>query len=256
MTLHNNQKVVTRNFEISNYQIEMIRKDIKNIHLGVYPPNGRIRISVPVRTSDDAMRLFIISRIPWIKKQREKFAKQERQTKRLFVSGESHYLFGKRYILKTLETKQKDTIQIHNKTKLNFYVRPNTTTMERQKIFDKFYRNELKKLIPNLKTKWEKKVGVNATEIRIKKMKTQWGTCNAENRCIWLNLELAKKSPHFIDYVFVHELVHLKERRHNERFIKILEQVYPKWRQIREDLNQGILSYFEWGCKSDPNIME
>lgn len=191
--MHNNQKVVTRITKVSDYQIETVRKDIKNIHLGVYPPNGRIRISVPLKTSDDGMRLFIISKIPWIKKQRERFAKQERQTKRQFVSGESHYLFGKRYILNIYKTNLKASIQIHKKTKFNFYVKPNSTTTERQRIFEKFYRSELEKLIPNLMTKWEERVGVKTREVRIKKMKTKWGTCNSKNKRIWLNLELAKK---------------------------------------------------------------
>jgi predicted metal-dependent hydrolase len=205
LILHNNQKVVTRITKVSDYQIETVRKDIKNIHLGVYPPNGRIRISVPLRTSDDGMRLFIISKIPWIKKQRERFAKQERQTKRQFISGESHYLFGKRYILNIHKTNQKASIQIQRKTKLNFYVKLSSTTIERQRIFEKFYRRELEKLIPNLMTKWEKMVGVKTRDVRIKKMKTKWGTCNSKNKRIWLNLELAKKAPHtaLIMYLFM-----------------------------------------------------
>jgi len=256
LILHNNQKVVTRITKISDYEIEAVRKDIKNIHLGVYPPNGRIRISLPLRTTDDAMRLFIISKIPWIKKQRESFAKQERQTKRQFVSGESHYLFGKRYILNVHKANQKAGIQISKRTKLNFYVKPNSTITERQKIFENFYRTELEKITTDLITKWEEKVGVKTREVRIRKMKTRWGTCNSKNKRIWLNLELAKKSLKCIDYVFVHELVHLKERRHNERFIKILDKAYPKWRQSKEELNQGILSYFEWGCKYNPKLKE
>jgi hypothetical protein len=185
--------VVTRIAKISDYEIQAVRKDIKNIHLGVYPPNGRIRISVPLRTTDDAMRLFIISKIPWIKKQRERFAKQERQTKRQFVSGESHYLFGKRFILNIHKTNQKAGIQINKRSQLNFYVKPNSTTAERQKIFERFYRTELEKLIPNLITKWEKKVGVKTREVRIRKMKTKWGTCNSKHKRIWLNLDWQRK---------------------------------------------------------------
>jgi len=251
LILHGNQKVATKITKISDFQIETVRKDIKNIHLGVYPPSGRVRISVPLMTSDEAMRLFLISKIPWIKKQRERFAKQERQTKRQFVSGESHYLFGKRYVLNVYKTNLQPRIQIHKKARLHFYVKQNSTTGERQKIFEKLYRSEMEKLIPNLIEKWEKKVGVTTREVRIRKMKTKWGTCNSKSKRIWLNLELAKKPIHCIDYVFVHELVHFKERKHNDRFIQLLEKAYPKWSQSKDELNQGILGYFEWGCKTN-----
>ena len=116
---------------------------------------------------------------------------------------------------------------------------------------ERFYRNELEKIIPKLVEKWGDKVGVNVKQVRIKKMKTKWGTCNAKDKRIWLNLELAKQPQHCIDYVFVHELVHLKERKHNERFLSVLEQAYPRWRQSKEELNRGILSHFEWGCQSN-----
>ena len=121
-------------------------------------------------------------------------------------------------------------------------------------MFDDFYRIELESMIPKLLQKWEKKVGVKVKQVRIKKMKTKWGTCNQKDSRIWLNLELAKQPPHCIDYVFVHELVHLKERRHNERFLKFLSDVYPRWRQSKDELNHGILSYFEWGCKSNSKL--
>lgn len=235
---------------VSNLQIETVRKDIKNIHLGVYPPYGRVRISVPLKTSDETMRLFIISKIPWIKKQKDRFSKQERQTRREYVTGESHYFFGKRYLLNVHKISKQPKIEIVKKTHLELYVKPNTAVEQKQRIFEKFYHNELEKIIPKLILKWEKKVGVKAKEVKIKKMKTKWGTCNSKDKRIWLNLELAKKPLHCIDYVFVHELVHIIERKHSERFLQLLESAYPKWQQSKDELNQGILSHFEWGCQS------
>ena len=247
------QKMATK-LKISNLEVEIVRRDIKNIHLGVYPPDGRIRISIPFSTSDETLRVFLITKSAWIKKQQEKFSKQERQTKREYVSGESHYVLGKRYQLTVKETNEKPKIQIIKKTKIELFVKPKTTISQKQKMFEKFYRNELKELIPKLIKKWENKVKVKVKEVKIKKMKTKWGTCNNKDKRIWLNLELAKQSVHCIDYVFVHELVHLKERKHNEQFFHILNQAYPQWRQSKEELNHGILSYFEWGCQSNTKL--
>lgn len=239
---------------VSNLTIETVRKDIKNIHLGVYPPNGRIRVAVPLKTSDESTRLFLISKIPWIRKQQMRFSKQERQTSRKYVTGESHYFFGKRYTLNVIHTDKIAKIEIRKKTYVDLYIRSNTTIKQREKVFEKFYRNELEEIIPKLIEKWQKKVGVNAKEIKIRKMKTKWGTCNSKDKRIWLNLELAKKPFHCIDYVFVHELVHLKERKHSDRFIQLLESAYPKWKQSKDELNQGMLSHFEWGCQSNSKL--
>jgi predicted metal-dependent hydrolase len=242
--------------KISNLQIETIRKDIKNIHLGVYPPDGRVRVSVPLSTSDDSLRIFLISKSSWIKKQKTQFSKQERQTKREYVSGESHFFLGRKYQLTVKKTDETLRIHLKNKTKIELFVNSKTTLTQKQKIFEQFYRDELESLIPKLIQKWEKKVGVKTKEVRIKKMKTKWGTCNQKDKRIWLNLELAKQPLYCIDYVFVHELVHLKERRHNERFLNLLTDAYPKWRHSKDELNHGILSYFEWGCKSNPKLKD
>ncbi len=240
----------------SNLQIETVRKDIKNIHLGVYPPDGRVRVSVPRTTSDETLRIFLITKSSWIKKQKEIFSKQERQTKREYVSGESHYIFGKKYQLTVKKSDVKQEIKITKKTSIELTVKPKTTIYQKQMMFENFYRSELEKNIPKLLEKWEKKVGVTVKEVRIKKMKTKWGTCNTKDKRIWLNLELVKQPFHCIDYLFVHELVHLKERKHNDRFMELLEKAYPKWRQSKEELNRGILSHFEWGCKSNPKLKD
>ena len=234
---------------VSNLTVETVRKDIKNIHLGVYPPNGRIRVAVPLKTSDESTRLFVISKIPWIKKQQMRFSKQERQTSRKYVAGESHYFFGKRYTLNVIHTDKIAEIKIRKKTHVDLYIRPNTTIKQREKVFEKFYRNELEEIIPKLVEKWQKKVGVTAKEVKIRKMKTKWGTCNDKDKRIWLNLELAKKPFHCINYVFVHELVHLIEKNHSKQFIQLLESALPNWEYIKKELNEGVLSHSTWKCK-------
>ena len=244
---------------VSNLSIETIKKDIKNIHLGVYPPNGRIRMAVPLKTKEESVRLFIISKIPWIKKQQQFFVKQERQTPRKYVTGETHYIFGKAYLLNVIKSNEPSKISIKRKTHIDLYVKKSSTILQRRTMFEKFYRKELEIILSKSIKKWEKKVGASAKEIRIKKMKTKWGTCNDKEKRIWLNLELAKKPFHCIDYVLVHELIHLKERKHNERFIQLLESTYPRWQEHKDELNRGILGFFEWGCKSNSilkNIIE
>ena len=241
---------------MSNLTIETVRKDIKNIHLGVYPPNGRIRMAVPFKTSDESIRLFVISKTRWIKKQQKFFSKQERQTPREYITGETHYFFGKSYRLNVIHTNDLPKIEIRKKTYIDLYVKSTLTIKQRRKIFENFYRAEINKIIPKLLEKWQRKVRVKVKEVKIKKMKTKWGTCNNKDERIWLNLELAKKPFHCIDYVFVHELVHLKEKKHSDRFIQLLNSAYPKWQQSKNELNQGILSYFEWGYQSNTKLKD
>lgn len=235
---------------VSNLMVDTIKKDIKNMHLGVYPPNGRIRVAAPLKTSDEAIRFFVISRMPWIRKQQLKFLKQERETQREFVTGESHYFLGKRYRLNIIHTDGRPKTELRRTTFIDLAIRPDMTSEQREMIFEKFYRSELRKLVPGLLERWQKKVGVQAKEVCIKKMKTRWGTCISKERRIWLNLELAKKPLHCIDYVFVHELVHLIEKNHSERFMQLLESALPNWRSSREELNNGALGYSTWECEA------
>ena len=231
--------------QISNLEIEVIKKNIKNIHLGVYPPNGEIRVSAPLKVNDETLRIFLISKLSWIHKQIKKFSNQERQTKREYVSGESHYFLGKRYLLSVNQTDKNPKIQI-TKTSIELFIMPNTTIYQKEKMFEIFYRDSLTKIIPDLLKKWGKKTDVNVKEVRIKKMKTKWGTCNNKDRRIWLNLELAKKTPHCIDYIFVHELIHLIEKNHTDKFFEILDDIMPKWQSYKDELNQDILGHFTW----------
>ena len=225
---------------IANFEIEVIQKDIKNIHLSVHPPNGRIRLAVPSQTNEDSMRLFVISKLDWIKKQRENFLQQERISPREYVSGESHYFLGNRYLLNLVETKGKQHVEIVGTKEMNLHMRKNSTIQQRERVMDEWYREELKKLLPKYIKKWEETMDVEVNDFGLKKMKTKWGSCNIEAKRIWLNLELAKKHPRCLEYVIVHEMVHLLERNHNERFIAYMDKFLPHWRAIKSELNEKL----------------
>jgi predicted metal-dependent hydrolase len=232
--------------DVNGLAVDVVRKNIKNLHLGVYPPNGRVRVAVPMRVNDDAVRLAVISKLGWIKRQQTKFEVQERESLREYVSGESHYVQGNRYLLNVIEQDGTSHVAIRNKKWLDLYVRPNSTRAQRERVMTAWYRERLRESIPLLIAKWEKKIGVHAEEWGIKKMKTKWGTCNIEERRIWLNLELAKKSEHCLEYVIVHELVHLLERLHNDRFLTLMNKFMSNWKQYRDELNRMPLSHAEW----------
>ncbi|NLX61864.1 MAG: M48 family metallopeptidase [Tissierellia bacterium] len=223
---------------INNIEIELTKKNIKNLHLSVHPPDGRVKISAPQYMDTDTIRLFAISKLSWIRKQQKKFINQERQPEREYVSGESHYFLGQRYLLNVIYTnKRKQGVEIRNKKYIDLYVRENTPKHLRERVMTEWYRRELKKLIPPIIAKWEPIIGVEVNEFGVKKMKTRWGSCNPKAKRIWLNLELVKKSPTCIEYVVVHEMVHLLEKSHNERFIAYMDKFLPNWRAIKAELN-------------------
>jgi hypothetical protein len=243
--------IKTGKMQVSNLMIDTVKKDIRNMHLGVYPPYGRIRVAAPLKTSDEAIRLFVISRMPWIRRQQQRFSEQVRQTQREYVAGESHYFYGNRYRLNIIHSDSQPRIEIRNKSYIDLYIRAGTTTEERKIIFEKFYRSELRKLVPSLLEKWQEKVGVRVNEVKIRKMKTKWGTCNPKDRRIWLNLELTKKTLRSVDYVFVHELIHLVEKKHSERFMQLLNSALPNWQHIKDELNEQPLGYSTWECEAN-----
>ena len=226
--------------------IDVVRKDIKNINLAVYPPNGRVRISTPLKLDDEQVRLFAISKLSWIKKQQEKLQNQPRQTPREYVSGETHYFQGQPYRLNVIYQQLPPKVIIRNKSFLDLYVKQGSYQQQRENILIHWYRQELKKIVPPLIEKWQPIIGVEIEEWRIKKMKTKWGTCNIKAKRIWLNLELIKKPTHCLEYVIVHELVHLLERYHNDRFYNYLTQFMPNWRFYQQELNQGFLDHQYW----------
>jgi len=231
---------------LGNISIDVVRKDIKNLHLGVYPPNGRVRIASPLKIDDEAVRLFAISKMAWIKKQQLKFETQERQSERRFVSGESHYYKGNRYLLNVIYHNAAPKVEIRNKTYIDLYVRVGSTKEKREKVLTEWYRNQLKVQVPALIDKWQKIIGVKVNDWGIKKMKTKWGTCTIASCRIWLNLELAKKPEHCLEYIIVHEMIHLIERNHTDRFVAYMNKFMPQWHLYKEELNRSMLSHEIW----------
>jgi len=226
--------------------VDVVRKDIKNLHLGVYPPAGRIRVAVPLRVNDEAVRLFTISKLGWIERQKAKFAGQERQSERDFVSGESHYYQGTRYLLNVVYRRGTPAVVIRNNKTLDLLVRTGSDRDERERVLTAWYRRRLKEEIVPLLEKWEAIIGVQVAQWGVKQMKTRWGTCNIEAQRIWLNLELIKKPVHCLEYVVVHELIHLLERHHNERFVAYMNKFMPLWKHYREELNRAPLGHETW----------
>ncbi len=241
-----NTKTKNYHIEVRGLSIEIVRKDIKHFYIGVHPPNGQVRVSAPLRLDDDAVRMAIISRLGWIRRKQASFAKQERQSQREFVSGESHYFAGKRYRLKVTEQDCPPKVHLLNNTRIGLTVRPGTDRDKREEVLYKWYREHLRAQLPPLIAKWEQKMGLFVNEVRIKKMKTLWGSCNIEAKRIWLNLELAKKPKSCLVYVLVHEMVHLLERHHNDRFRELMDTYLPQWRTYRDQLNAAPLAHENW----------
>jgi len=231
---------------VHGLSVEIVRKAIKNLHLGVYPPNGRVRVAVPLAISEDAVRLAVIGKLGWIKKQQAKFSAQPRQSQREMVNGESHYCLGQRYRLRFIEHDGASRVFIQGNSSINLYMRKGSKAEEREQVLLRWYRAQLKALIPPLIDKWQTVLGVQVAQWGIKKMKTKWGSCNSIDRRIWLNLELAKKPVQCLEYIIAHEMVHLLERHHNDRFQALMDQSMPKWRLNRDELNQTPLGHERW----------
>ncbi len=238
--------IETHHITVGGLAVEVVRKDIKNLHLGVYPPNGRVRVAAPLVVSDEAVRLAVIGKLGWIKRQQAKFEAQPRQSQREMVSGESHYFLGQRYRLRVIAYTGPPRIRCSGADFLDLFVRAETTTAQRQRALEDWYREQLRGRIPALLAQWQPILGVVAAEWGIKKMKTRWGSCNIRARRVWFNLELAKKPTQCLEYVVVHELVHLLERKHGNRFLALMDQFMPQWRLHREELNRAPLGYENW----------
>src|SRR4030095_980027 len=220
--------------------------DIKNIHLAVYPPLGRVRLAAPENVNDETLRLFTISKLSWIRKQQRRFAVQERQPERKYIQRESHYFLGKRYLLRVIESDKPTKVVLRGKKYIDLHVKPNSTKVHKQHLMNDWYRSELKNLIPDIIARWEKKIGVQAEDWGVKQMKTKWGPCKIQKKRILVNLELAKKPVHCLEYIIAHELVHLLERLHNERFLAYMDKFVPKWKYYREELNKLPVSHIDW----------
>lgn len=232
---------------IANIEIDVIRKDIKNMHLAVYPPHGRIRLAVPLKTDDEVFRLFAISKLGWIKKHVKGFQEQARETKRDYVSGESLFFQGIRYLLEVQEKNGYSSVKIEGTKKIILKIKEGATTEEKAIVMREWYRKQLKLQIKPLLDKWEKIIEVSTNDWGVKHMKTKWGSCNTDSKSILLNLELAKKPPICLEYILVHELVHLHERNHNDRFVSLMDKFMPKWRLHRDELNKLPIVHNDWG---------
>lgn len=232
--------------EVSGTPVEVVRKDIKNLHVGVYPPEGRVRVAAPWQMNDEAVRLAVVSRLGWIRRRQREFAGQERHSQREMVTGESHYFQGRRYLLDVIESAGRPGVALLNNTTMRLRVPLDSDRERREATLQRWYRRELRKMILPLLARWEPRVGRTVDEVRIRRMKTRWGSCNAAAGRIWLNLELIKKPVGCVEYVLVHEMIHLHERQHSERFLAWLNKLMPDWRTRRDELNRAPLAHEVW----------
>lgn len=235
-----------KQFTVAGIRVEVVRKDIKNLHLGVYPPHGRVRVAAPLVVSIEAVRLAVIDKLGWIKRQKAKFQEQPRQSQREMVNGESHYFLGQRYRLRVHEQDAPARVAVRGIASLDLFVRPGTGPEQREAVLLHWHREQLRTLIPPMLEKWQPILGVEVAAWGIKKMKTKWGSCNAAAHRVWFNLELAKKPAQCLEYIVVHELAHLLERHHNQGFLALMDAHMPQWRQSREMLNRTPLGHEGW----------
>jgi Predicted metal-dependent hydrolase len=224
-------------FNLGGIVVNVRLKDIKNVHLSVHPPTGAVRISAPKRMSIDTIRVFAISKLDWIKQQQRKLRAQERETPREYVERESHYVWGKRYLLTIRERDEPPSVELKHRQML-LRVRPGTDERKRSAIVEVWYREQVKSAVHPLIARWERLIGVKVERCFVQRMKTKWGSCNHVSRTIRLNTELAKKPAECLEYIVVHELMHLLEATHNARFVALMDRLMPKWQFHRQTLNR------------------
>ncbi len=231
--------------KLGDIAVDVVFKDIKNVHLSVYPPTGRVRISAPSRMSLDTIRVFAISKLGWIKQQQRKLRDQERETPREYLDRESHYVWGKRYLLKVVEADAAPEVELKH-SKMILRVRSGTNDETKQAIVAHWYRQQIKAVVPKLIAKWEPILGVKVDRFFVQKMKTKWGSCNPASKSIRLNTDLAKKPPECLEYIVVHEMAHLLVRHHNDRFSSLMDTCLPNWKLLRQRLNDTPLAHADW----------
>ncbi len=232
--------------KVSGLTIQVVRKKIKNLHLGVYPPDGRVRIAAPLGMKDEAIRLAVVSRLRWIRRHQGRFKAQDRQSPREYVSRESHYFFGRRYLLNVIERLGSARVVVTSRPSIELHIPERTNRLKREKLLYEWYRKQLKAMMPDMIKKWEDIMGVQVSAWGVKRMKTRWGSCNSVARRIWINLELAKKPVECLEYIVVHEMVHLLERYHNDAFARHMDRLLPNWRLLRDQLNSFPLRHERW----------
>ena len=234
-----------KRIQLGDIRVDVVRKDIKNVHLSVHPPTGRVRIAAPERMSLDTVRVFAIAKIPWIRRQQRKLREQERETPREYIDRESHYVWGRRYLLKVIEADEPPSVDLdHGRMVLR--VRPGTDKAKRQVVLEEWHREQLRNAVPPLIGKWERLMGVEVRRVFVQRMKTKWGSCNHRAGSIRLNTDLARKPRECLEYIVVHEMAHLLEPTHNECFVALMDQFMPKWQSRRETLNRLPVRHESW----------
>jgi predicted metal-dependent hydrolase len=222
---------------LGDIPVAVVRKDIKNVHLSVRPPNGQVRISAPRRMSLETIRAFAISKLDWIRRHQARLRAQERETPREYVERESHWVWGERCLLTVVEVDRPPSVELEH-GRLILKVRPGADHGRKRAVVDDWYRQQIRAEVPELLARWQPRLGVEVERVFVRRMKTRWGTCNTRARTIRLNAELAKKPPECLEYVVVHELMHLLEPSHNQRFVALMDRFMPRWRFHREVLNR------------------
>ena len=231
--------------KLGNISVDVLFKDIKNVHLSVHPPTGGVRISAPSRMNLDTIRVFAISKLGWIKEQQRKLRRQERETPREYLDRESHFVWGKRYLLEVIERDVLPSIELrHNRMRL--CIRPGASVDRKQAAVEAWYRTQLKQAAGPIIAKWEPVIGVKVNELFVQKMKTKWGSCNPAAKSIRLNSDLAKKPLECLEYVVIHEMLHLVARHHDNTFITLMENYFPRWQMVRKILNDAPLAHENW----------
>ncbi|MBN1317931.1 MAG: M48 family metallopeptidase [Anaerolineales bacterium] len=236
---------MSETIEIGGIPVEVVFKDIKNIHLSVYPPNGRVHISAPERMNLDTIRVYAISKLDWIRKQQTKFREAERETQREYLNRESHFVWGQRYLLYVVEENQPPRVELKH-SELALYVRPGSSQEKREEVVAAWYRELVREAAAPLIAKWEEELDVKVQQLFVRRMKTKWGSCNPHKGLIRLNTELAKKTPECLEYIVAHELMHFLEPHHGDRFQELMDHHMPHWRHYRDELNRAPLGHVEW----------
>ena len=236
---------MTRRIKLGDITITVTRKHIKHVHLSVHPPDGRVTLVAPIGTRLEVVRAYAISKLGWIRVQQAKLLGQARETRRKFIERETHYVWGRRYLLSVIEKDAKPAVTIGHR-RITLIVRPEASRAKREEIIDEWHRALLHEAIPLLIRKWEPKLGVKVSAYFLQRMKTKWGSCNHRERNIRLNTELIKKPKDLLEYVVVHEMLHLAEPTHSERFVALLQRHYPTWREARAELNELPLGAERW----------
>jgi predicted metal-dependent hydrolase len=230
---------------VAGIDVDVVHKDIKNLHIGVYPPLGRVRVAAPARLDDEQIRLAVVQRVGWIKRRRKQLQDAERQSEREMVTGETHYVWGVRHRLTVVDRPGKREVAVQ-RGRLVLSVPAGSGADLRRRVLEDWHRKQLRARIPELIARWEPKVGKTVSHWQIKRMKTKWGSCNPEAARLWFNVELAKKHPLCLEYIVVHEMAHLLERNHGERFTNLMTLLLPDWRSRRDQLNGAPLSHEKW----------